>query len=65
MRELKFRLWDNHTERYVTFVYEANKDCYLFIGRSGYVTAFNCYGEEIEKQMKIENNWEDYYNSPG
>jgi len=48
MNRLKFRIWDNHTERYVTFVYETNKDCYLFIGRSGYVTAFNCYGEEID-----------------
>ena len=48
MRELKFRIWDNHTKRYVTFVYETNKDCYLFIAPSGYVTAFNCYGEEID-----------------
>lgn len=48
MNRLKFRIWDNHTERYVTFVYETNKDYYLFIGRSGYVTAFNCYGEEID-----------------
>jgi len=50
MRELKFRIWDNHTNRFVTCVYETNKDCYLFIGRSGYVTAFNCYGEEIDFQ---------------
>ena len=48
MRQLKFRIWDNHTKRYETCVYEAHKDCYLFIGRSGYVTAFNCYGEEID-----------------
>jgi len=48
MREKKFRVWDNHTKRYVTFIYETNKDCYLSIGLSGYVTAFNCYGEEID-----------------
>ena len=49
-REIKFRIWDNYTNRFVTCVYETNKDCYLFIGRSGYVTAFNCYGEEIDFQ---------------
>jgi uncharacterized phage protein (TIGR01671 family) len=47
-REIKFRIWDNHTKRYKTCVYESHRDCYLFIGRSGYVTAFNCYGEEID-----------------
>lgn len=47
-REIKFRIWDNHTKHFATCVYETNKDCYLFIGRSGYVTAFNCYGEEID-----------------
>jgi uncharacterized phage protein (TIGR01671 family) len=49
-REIKFRIWDNHTKHFATCVYETNKDCYLFIGRSGYVTAFNCYGEEIDFQ---------------
>ena len=47
-REIKFRIWDNHTKCYKACVYESHKDCYLFIGRSGYVTAFNCYGEEID-----------------
>ena len=46
-RELKFRIWDNYTKHFATCVYE-NKDCYLCIGRSGYVTAFNCYGDEID-----------------
>ena len=49
-REIKFRIWDNHTKHFATCVYETNKDCYLLIGRSGYVTAFNCYGEEIDFQ---------------
>jgi uncharacterized phage protein (TIGR01671 family) len=49
-REIKFRIWDKCTKRFETCVYETNKDCYLFIGRSGYVTAFNCYGEEIDFQ---------------
>jgi len=48
IRQLKFRIWDNHTKCYKACVYESHKDCYLFIGRSGYVTAFNCYGEEID-----------------
>lgn len=48
MRELKFRIWDNNEHRYQSCVYERNKDCYLFIGRSGYVTAFDCYGDEID-----------------
>ena len=47
-REIKFRIWDNHTKHFATCVYETNKDCYLCIGRSGYVTAFNCYGDEID-----------------
>jgi uncharacterized phage protein (TIGR01671 family) len=49
-REIKFRIWDKCTKHFATCVYETNKDCYLFIGRSGYVTAFSCYGEEIDFQ---------------
>lgn len=47
-RPFKFRIWDNYNQRFETCVYATAKDCYLFIGRLGYVTAFNCYGDEMD-----------------